>query len=409
MNHEKIEQSVIGAILLDNDVLDDVKEILEPDDFCINYTTALYEAILEMKTGIDVITLDAKTDGRYTSKIMLCNEVPTSANVLYYADLIKKFSIENKISKKIDEMKANPDKIPQKIKELSNIYEEEGDDCIHVSSIMEPVVKDMFNPLLETRGVKTRINGLDRNMGCLRNGDLIIIGARPGMGKSAMILSLMLNMGLNNDPSILFSLEMAKESLIERLLCQISGVSMHETILKMNMKSNNERIEKAIPTLYRLPVYINDRASKYNKIEQTIRKSVNKKGIKIAFIDYLQLISVPKDMGENRNQQLGFITRNLKSLAKELNIPIVLLAQLNRGLEQRNNKRPMLSDLRDSGEIEQDADVVMFLYRDEIYNKNSDDKGVAEIDVAKARNLSTFFTKLAFISNCMKFADLYID
>jgi replicative DNA helicase len=290
-----------------------------------------------------------------------------------------------------------------KLKELS---ENDNQSLHRIGTIIEPVYRDMASPSTESRGVKTRINAIDKALGSLRNDDLIIIGARPSMGKSAFVLSLMLNMGVNGDPSALYSLEMSKESLTERLFCQASGVSMQDTILKMNMKDNNERLEKSIPTLYKLPIYIDDRTRKYNKIEQSIRRAVKSHGVKAAFIDYLQLIHTSKDMGDNRNHQLGYITRNLKSLAKELKIPIILLSQLNRSLESRPNKRPMLSDLRDSGEIEQDADVVIFLYRDEVYNKESDDKGIVEVDIAKARNLSLAWLKLAFVAPSMRFADL---
>lgn len=402
------EYAVLGCVLVDNGVLNDIKAILEPDDFSSEVTRHLYKAMLNMVSGIDVLTLNAETKSRHTKAIMHCANQPTSANAVHYAKIIKDESKKRKSAKICSGMAESPDDdiLASGISKLKELSENDIQSLHRLGTMIEPVYRDMANPSTETRGVKTRINSIDKALGCLRNDDLIIVGGRPGMGKSAFVLSLMLNMGINGDASALYSLEMSKESLTERLLCQASGVAMQDTILKMNMESNNDRLEKSIPALYKLPIYIDDRTRKYNKIEQSIRQAVKSHGVKSAFIDYLQLIPTSKDMGDNRNHQLGYVTRNLKSLAKELKIPIILLAQLNRGLESRPNKRPMLSDLRDSGEIEQDADVVIFLYRDEVYNKESDDKGIVELDIAKARNLSLAWLKLAFIAPSMRFADL---
>jgi replicative DNA helicase len=415
-NEHDIELGVLGSVLVDNQVLNDIKLILEPDDFLYLPARHLYKAMLEMGTGIDILTLNAKTKNRYTDIILKCSEVPTSANAVNYAEIVKEASnkrkVQNELKRTNDNLKLNSveDILPDSLKKLASFSEDNRSTNYHkVNALTNPVVNDMLQRKVETRGAKTHINGLDKALGCLRNGDLIVIGARPGMGKSALVLSVILNMAINGDPVILFSLEMSKEQLVERLLCQLSGVSMQDMNLKMNMDENSQRIIRAAQILYGLPIYINDNVVKYNKIEHISRQAKKKLGIKAVFIDYLQLISTTKLMGDNRNQQLGYVTRNLKKLAKELNMPITLLAQLNRGLEQRTNKRPMLSDLRDSGEIEQDVDVAMLLYRDEIYNKNSEHAGTVEIDIAKARNLSPAWVRLAFIAHCMKFADLQND
>lgn len=404
---KETEYAVLGAILYDNEVLNDIKLILEPDDFSSPACCTLYRAMLEMKSGIDVVTLNAKTSGIHISIIMECNLQPTSANGVHYAKIVRDASMERKKIHICSTMANSPvdDVINRGISNLKELSI--TDTKLHkIGTIIEPVYRDMSNPSVETRGVKTRINTIDKALGSLRNGDLIILGARPGMGKSACVISVMLNMGINSDPVAIYSLEMSKEVVTERLLCQVAGVPMQDTILKMNMDINNEKLHTAIAPLHGLPIYIDDSTKKYNKIEQSIRQSVKEFGLKAVFIDYLQLIHTDRSMGDNKNYQLGYITSNLKSLAKEMNIPIILLSQLNRNLEQRPNKRPIVSDLRDSGEIENDADVIIFLYRDEVYNKNSNDDGVVEVNMPKVRNLSPAFMKLAFIKEYMKFADL---
>lgn len=415
MNYnESAEMAVLGSVLVDNNVLDEIMLILEPDDFFYKPHRETYEAMLELRKvpdiQIDMVTLDTKTKGKYTTLIMDCNETPTAASFKYYAKVIKELSRERKIQTQIAKLEyANSDNLPEHIRKLQELNEVYEDGFHKLATLTEPVVRNMLDPDAETRGVKTHITKLDNALGCLRNSDLIVVGARPGMGKSAFVLSLMLNMAINGDASILFSLEMAKEQLTERLLCQMSDTSMQDMVLKVNLEANEKRITQVIPEFQRLPIYLNDKASKYNTIESIARQAHKKHGIKAIFIDYLQLIQTTKQMGDNRNQQLGYVTRNLKSLAKELNVPIVLLAQLNRGLEQRVNKRPMLSDLRDSGEIEQDVDIAIFLYRDEIYNRNTKDKGIVEIDIAKARNLEPKWFKLTFVTYCMKFKDMADD
>jgi replicative DNA helicase len=419
MNANDIELSVLGCVLLDNTMLRDISAILEPKDFNNHHNQQVFKAMLEMarnELGIDVITLDKWTDGKYTTIITACNNVPTAANALHYAEIVKRASDHRQFRKALKDADSKLDSsgienvLSMTMQSLNEIIEgNSNNDYHHVRHLAGKVATEMMQPEVESRGVKTHILTLDRAIGCLRNSDLIVIGARPSMGKTAFILSIIMNMAINGDASLIFSHEMARTQLTERFLCQIHGASMQDMTLKLNMEENSRRIVQAAQVLHELPILINDKAPKFHKIESIMRTAKKEHGIKAVFIDYLQLMMVDRSMGENRNQQLGYITRNLKRIAKELDIPIVLLAQLNRGLEQRTNKRPMLSDLRDSGEIEQDADVVIFLYRDEMYHRNTNDKGIVEVDVAKARNMGLAWMKLAFLADCIKLADLAKD
>jgi replicative DNA helicase len=407
------EQAVLGSILLDNSVLKEVKDVIDPEDFQDHINQQVFKAMLDMKEGIDTVTLDKATKGHYTMQIMGYGEVPTAANALYYANIVKDDSNQRKAQEALNsganKIKADgvEEALPGTITKLQDINTDiQRAEYCHIKTLLNPVMKEMTQKNVETRGIKTHIRGIDKAMGCMRNGDLIVIAARPSMGKTALALSVILNMGLNGDASLMFSIEMTKEQLTERLLCQLSGVSMQDINLKLDMDENTRRITDQGPTLWKLPIYINDKSLKFNKLLSLARHAHKNVGIKAIFIDYLQIIPVTRQMGDNRNYQLGHITRNLKALAKELNVPVILLCQLNRKVEERPNKRPRLSDLRDSGEIEQDADVISFIYRDEVYNKNSDQLGIAEIIFAKCRNFSIGYTDLEFKAPSMRFTDI---
>jgi replicative DNA helicase len=409
MNDINAERAVLGSILIDNVIIKEVG--LDIEDFYFSQHQQIYKAMLSLEV-IDLVTLNAATKGQFTVELTELTEHPTAANAKHYARIVKEHSLKRQadaivkraVNNLLDEDVHTT--IATTINDLRAL-DQYSEDYFRVNKLTHSVVDEMIQEKVETRGMRTHIHTLDRAIGCLRNSDLIIIGARPSMGKTAMALSILLNAAINGDASLIFSLEMSKEQITERLLCQLSGISMQDINLKLDMENNIEKTVKAGEGLYGLPIFINDRANTYRKIEQVARHAYQEENIKAIFIDYLTLMKTNKSMGDNRNQQIGYVTRSLKALAKELNIPIILLAQLNRSLEQRTNKRPILSDLRDSGEIEQDADIVMFLYRDERYNRDSEDKGLVEIDTPKARNLSPAWFKLKFLSESMRFADQY--
>lgn len=400
------EQAVLGCILFDNSVLKGIDLVAE--DFT-DINVPIFSAMLDMDS-IDMLTLNDKTSNKYTMEILKLTEVFTAANLRHHVSIVKEASRRRKVFRVLSDISSGlnesdtDDVLPPAIKALQEIELKPPANFYSTKELTASVVNDMLSRELESRGTKTHIISLDNKLGCLRNGNLIVIGARPSMGKTALAVSIMLNMAVNGDPVIMFSLEMTKEELTERLLCQLSGVSMQDVNLKLDMDDNISRIMMVSQTLHDIPIYINDSgATDYKQIEKLTILAKEKLGIKCVFIDYLQLMSTTK--GDNRTQQIGYITRNLKSLAKTLNIPIVLLSQLNRGLEQRNDRRPRLSDLRESGEIEQDADVIMFIYREGVYGIGEN----TEILIEKARNASIARVKVLFMKDCMKFVDLYED
>jgi replicative DNA helicase len=276
-----------------------------------------------------------------------------------------------------------------------------------VSSLVAQVHHDMLFTDPASRGVQTGLSAIDNMGGCFRRQDLIVIAGRPSMGKTALAVSILRNMAKSGIPSLIFSLEMSKEQLVERLLCQEKDACMHDITRRKNHEHNVELISKAAQPVSELPIWIDETGGlTVESFEERLKQAIEDLGIKCVFIDYLQLMNTVTKSPERENAYIGHITRNLKRIAKDNDIPIVLLAQVNRQCEYRTNKRPVKADLKGSGDIEQDADVIIFLYRDEEYNPASEDKGTAEAIFAKYRNGKTGIVKLTYLSESMRFADL---
>tara|TARA_R110002110_G_scaffold415850_1_gene657989 strand:+ start:21454 stop:22704 length:1251 start_codon:yes stop_codon:yes gene_type:complete len=391
----KFERSVIGSLLINRSAIETVRGIVQPSDFFnVDYSEAL-RAIYNLADGdnpVDVFTVhDELQKDKYNCNMGLgdfgdlSDEVPSAANVEYYAERVlddsKRRSV-HRISESANSADSGSDAVAEAVKQLMEISSGKRNTESHINQALSSCIEEtesIFNGDVEY--VKTGLKDLDEMINGFTGGRLYVLGARPAMGKTALALNFALDAIKKEIPVMFFSMEMTKEELVLRLIC--SAASMN-TKAQNNMQDEDwAKITAGFSLLKDKPLIIDDGAGHdINYIKSSIRNHAAKNDKALYILDYLQLMRVK---GENRVQGIGEITRELKILAKEVGCPILLLSQLSRGLEQRPDKRPIMSDLRESGEIEQDADVIMFIYRDEVYFENSEFKGVAEILVRKHR------------------------
>lgn len=421
------EEAVLGAILSNPNSIGRVIEYLTPESFYKPSHKSIYMAALELykhNNPIDIVTVSEllrnkdeleKSGGRaYINDLAL--NVATTANIEYYAKLIRDKEIKRALisagSDIVSDAYENDDTdivLDNAQKRIFDIAaEKQNGDLIHIKDLVVESyeeIEDRFNNKADLTGVTTGFYDLNDITSGLQQSDLIILAARPSMGKTAFALNLARNVAIEGGkPVAIFSLEMSKHQLVKRMLCAEAEVEMSRVNLG-NMQSRDfEKLVNAMSTLAEAKIYINETGTTTTDIKAQCRRLLmEEKELGLIVIDYLQLMeggSDPKD----RNQYIAAISRSLKMLAKELNVPILALSQLSRGVESRTDKRPMLSDLRDSGAIEQDADIVMFIYRDEYYNKeNTENKGKAEIIIAKHRNGATGTVELLFQAPITKF------
>ncbi len=427
------EQSILGAILLDNEALLKALDITTIEDFYRNSHRRIFTAMLELfdrNEAIDLITL---TDylkmknqldeiGGVSYLTTLVNTVPTSANIRHHCRIVREKALMRGLVTSVTEIAAM-------------VYEENlpADDLVDAAekkifeisdrrvksafAKLKDLIKDSFEMIEQLYDRKESITGvpsgfrdLDDLTTGFQSGDLIIIGGRPSMGKTAFALNIAQHVGVEmNEPVAIFSLEMSKRQLALRMLCSEAMIDSNSVRKGFIRKEDWHKLTSAAGKLAEAPVYIDD-SSNISVLEMRAkaRRLKMEHGLSLVIVDYLQLMR-GKSAFERREQEISDISRSLKALAKELELPVVALSQLNRGVEQRTDKRPSLADLRESGALEQDADVIVFLYRDEVYNRKSlDNKGMAEIIIAKQRNGPTATVNLAFIASCTRFTD-YTD
>lgn len=421
------EEAVLGAILANPQSIGRVIEILSPESFYKPSNKSIYNAALELYKNndpIDIVTVSEllrnrdeleKSGGRAYINDLAINVI-TTANIEYYAKIIRdkevKRALINAGSEIVSDAYENDDtdivldNAQKRIFEIAS--EKQTGDLIHIKDLVVESyeeIEERFNNHTDLTGVTTGFYDLNDITSGLQKSDLIILAARPSMGKTAFALNLARNVAVEGKkPVAIFSLEMSKHQLVKRMLCAEAEVEMSRVNLG-NMQSRDfEKLVNAMSSLAEAKIYINETGTTTTDIKAQCRRLLmDEKELGLIVIDYLQLMeggSDPKD----RNQYIAAISRSLKMLAKELNVPILALSQLSRGVESRTDKRPMLSDLRDSGAIEQDADIVMFIYRDEYYNKdNTENKGKAEIIIAKHRNGGTGTIELLFQAPITKF------
>ena len=427
------EQSVLGSILLDKDAMISVSETLIPEDFYKEAHRVIYECMLKLynnQSEIDLITLaDELRDQGYLDDIggiayitSLSTIVPTTSNIKYYINIVKEKSISRQLisaandiinlgydsSTKVEDVLENAEK---KIFDISQ--ERTTNDFQPINQVLTEtlsMLEKLYEEKSDVTGLTTGFRDLNKKINGLQRSDLLLIAARPAMGKTAFALNLVQNAALKGDASVaVFSLEMSKEQLVQRMVAAQSSVELKK--IKTGTLAANDwpRITDGMAVLSGAKIHIDDTPGiKISELRSKCRKLKIEKGLDLVLIDYLQLME-GEGHNESRQQEIAKISRSLKILAKELDCPVVALSQLSRAPEQRADHRPMLSDLRESGSIEQDADIVMFLYRDEYYNPDTEKKNIGEVIVAKNRHGETGTVELVWFGGIQKFADKMIE
>ncbi|MEN2994428.1 MAG: replicative DNA helicase [Thermodesulfovibrio sp.] len=428
------EQAVLGAIILEGESITKAIEILSPEDFYSERHRKIYQAMLELfdkNEPIDIITLtehlrdkgELEEAGGVGYLSSLATVVPTAANIRYHAKLVREKALLRALVRACTEVITKVYEEPEDAEEMIDYAErlifEISEKRTNTSFYqMKDVIKQTFKiieNMYERKSVITGISSgfkdLDELTAGFQPGDLIIIGGRPGMGKTAFSLNIAQHVGIElGEPVAFFSLEMSKEQVAMRLLSSLAMVKFSALRKGFISKKDWERITDAAVKLSEAPIYIDD-SSQMSVLEiraKARRLKMEKGRLGLIIIDYLQLM---KSRGnyDIREQEIADISRSLKAMAKELKVPVIALSQLNRSVEKTSDRRPTLANLRESGAIEQDADVIIFLYRDEVYNKkNPANKGKAEVIVAKQRNGPTDVVYLTFLNDYTRFLD-YTD
>lgn len=425
------EQAIIGSMLTDRDAVISAIEILKEEDFYREDNKAIYTAILNLYNRaepIDIITVKSELEsmgkfeqvGGLEYLAELPEKVPTTANAMKYIKIVEEKSTLRRLIKtanEIIELGYSPTEDVEDImegaeKKIFNIMQEKNQKGyapikdVLVESFTK--LEELYNRKQHITGVPSGFTELDYRTAGFHGSELILIAARPAMGKTAFALNIATNAAVKaNVPVAVFSLEMSKEQLVNRILCSESMVDSNKVRTGKLEEDDWTKLAGAIGPLSEAKIFIDDTPGiNITEIRAKCRKLKLEKNIGMVVIDYLQLIQGSNKRGGSREQEISEISRSLKILAKELDVPVIALSQLSRAAEQRPDHRPMLSDLRESGAIEQDADIVMFLYRDDYYNQDSEKKDIAEIIIAKHRGGSTGTIELLWLGSYTKFVNL---
>ena len=423
------EQAVLGSILIDSRCVADVIGVVKPEDFYLQQNRELYETIYTMfnyAQPIDPVTvlnklqeLGLRREDSREYMLQLMQITPTAANVVRYANIVKDMSMLRGLAQaasEISETVYSQVGTPAEMLESAErkIYAlrkgERGDSLEHIGTILHKVfdrLEELSRSDSMIPGLSTGLRDLDVKINGLNKSDLLLIAARPAMGKSSLALNIGVNVAKKYNKTVaVFNLEMSREQLAMRLLSGESFVDSQKMQTGKLTEEEWERLCNASVALSQTDIRIDDNPS--ITVAEMNAKLRRVEDLSLVIIDYLQLMTgsgYGKTSGENRVQVVGEISRSLKIMAKELNVPVICLSQLSRAVESRNDKRPMMSDLRESGAIEQDADVIMFIYRDDYYNPNSEEKNVAECIVSKNRHGETGTVKLQWLPQFTTCAD----
>mgnify|MGYP001862934339 FL=1 len=425
------EQAVLGSMLTDKDAVISAIEVLKEDDFYRTDNKSIYEAIMNLYNRaepIDIITVKAELEslgkfeqvGGLEYLASLPDKVPTTANAMKYIKIVEeKSTLRNliKTANEIIELGYDPTEDVSDImegaeKKIFNIMQ--NNDKKSYSPIKNILVdsftqlEELYNRKQHITGVPSGFTELDYKTAGFHGSDLVLIAARPAMGKSAFALNIATNAAVRaNVPVVIFSLEMSKEQMVNRILCSEAMVDSNKVRTGKLEEDDWTKLAGSIGPLSDAEIYIDDTPGiSVMEIRAKCRKLKLEKNIGMVVIDYLQLVQGSNKRNGSREQEISEISRSLKILAKELNVPVIALSQLSRAVEQRPDHRPMLSDLRESGAIEQDADIVMFLYRDDYYNPDSEKKDIAEVIIAKHRGGSLGTVDLLWLGSYTKFVNL---
>jgi len=424
------ERSVLGSMLLDKDVIPSVTEILRSDDFYREDHKEIFEAMVELfdkGEPIDLITVSEQLKLRGTLEKVggleylaaIANAVPTTANVKYYSKIVEEKAILRKLIKASTEIVNMGYEASEEVSYVLDRAERNIFDVLekrntkgfsHIRDVLVDtfnMLEDLYNNKGHVTGIPTGFIDLDNKTSGLHNSDLILIAARPAMGKTAFALNIAQHAAVHSHvPVAIFNLEMSKEQLVNRMLCSEVMIDSQKIRTGKLEDSDWKKIAMSLGPLSEAPIYIDDTpGASITEIRAKCRRLKLEKNLGLVVIDYLQLMQ-GSGRSESRQQEISEISRSLKILAKEINVPVITLSQLSRAPESRTDHRPILSDLRESGAIEQDADIVMFLYRDDYYNPDTEKKNIAEVIIAKHRNGATGTVELRWMGEYTKFANL---
>ena len=426
------ERAVIGAMMLNADAIMVCSELLTSDEFYQQQYGIIFDALVEMYkdgVGADLVTLQNKlrekevTPELYSVEYLgeLLASVPTSANVKFYAEIVHEKAVLRRLIRVSEQVTKDCYMDSQPLEDILEDTEKSVFDVIQQrgGSELEPI-RDVVLRTLDSiekaakqkgniTGLETGFRDLDAKTAGLQKSDLILIAARPAMGKTAFVLNIAEYVALHSNSTIaLFSLEMSKEQLVKRMLAMNSMVDSQKIRTGDLEDDDWDKLVGSVRKIGNSNLVIDDTSGiTASELRSKCRKLKIEQGLDLVIIDYLQLMTgAGKRKSDSRQQEISDISRSLKVMARELNVPVIALSQLSRAVESRPDKRPMLSDLRESGAIEQDADIVMFIYRDEYYNPDSEKKGVAEVIVAKQRSGPTGPVELAWLSQYTKFGNL---
>lgn len=427
------EQSVIGSMLLDKEVIPNVTEILKSEDFYREDHREIFEAVMDLferAEPVDLITVSEQLKLRgsldkvggleYLTNV--ASVVPTTANVKHYAKIVEEKSILRKLIRTSSDIVNMGYEASEEVSLVLDRAEHNIFEILQKRNLqglvpIKEVLVETFNRLEELYNNKGSISGvpsgftdLDYKTSGFQNSDLILVAARPGMGKTAFMVNIGQHAAIYKKlPVAIFNLEMSKDQLVHRMLCSEAMVDSQKMRTGRLEDDDWKKLARATGPLSEAPIYIDDTpGTSVMEIRAKCRRLKLEKNLGLVVIDYLQLMQ-GRGKTESRQQEISDISRSLKILAKEINVPIIAGSQLSRAPEQRNDHRPILSDLRESGAIEQDADLVMFLYRDDYYNEDSEKKNVAEVIIAKHRNGSTGSIELRWFGEYTKFGNLKKD
>ncbi len=431
-HNREAEESVLGAIMLSAEAANLVMDKLEPDDFYVPAHQAIFEAIVDLYNAnqpIDALTvsdalhrkgeLDRIGGAGYLSDVM--DAVPTASNIEYYAAIVEEHGLRRRLIQAggvLGDLAVMTDEqisvvLDQAEQTVLRIAERRvGDGLVPMSPLLHgalETIEEMEARGSELTGLATGFRDLDKKLGGLQPANLVVVASRPSMGKSTLVSNIATNVAMTGGTVAIFSLEMSREEIVQRLLCSTGRVDSMKLRTGQLGPQLWQKVVHAASKMYQIPVYIDDSPQlTVTDIRAKSRRLRRAHGLQLIIIDYLQLMQ--GSARENRQQEIAEISRSLKNLARELDVPILAVSQLNRSLESREDKRPRLGDLRESGAIEQDADIVMFIYRHEYYHPEAQDtKGLAEVIVAKHRSGSTGMVQMTFLPEFTLFSDLGRD
>jgi replicative DNA helicase len=431
------EQAVLGGLMLDNTAWDQIADIITEDDFYRRDHRLIFRAIEALSNEgnpCDAVTLsewlekhnELDNAGGLSYLGNLAKNTPTAANIKAYAEIVRERSVLRQLIHAANEISGvafNPEgRSSHELVELAEqrvfeIAERGARGRMGYSGIKQLLTKavDTIDRLFQldspVTGVPTGFKDFDEQTAGLQSADLVIIAGRPSMGKTTFAMNIAENAAIKHKvPVAVFSMEMPGEQLAMRMMSSLGHIDQHKIRTGKLSDDDWPRLTSAVGILSEAPIFIDDTpALTPGELRARARRIKREHGLGMIVVDYLQLMQSPAGSRENRATEISEISRNLKALAKELDVPVLALSQLNRSLEQRPNKRPVMSDLRESGAIEQDADVIVFIYRDEVYNEDTTDKGVAEIIIGKQRNGPIGTTRLTFLGQYTRFENYIHD